>query len=181
MAQHSRSRSPARKEPQPETPFDLTLNTMSGGELKIQVHGNYTVARVKTMIHEMNGVPSAVQRLIFKGVELEDDNMTMDQCQIFQAHETLTLVRSQTFKIKVLVRCAGVDDHELKLEVKSQDTVDNIKAMIEEQVGPIEDEPCSCALWGQQENSNLFVLVDGSSTLSDNNIGKSSSLVVFLN
>ena len=167
----SRSRSPAHKEPQSQT--DVTINTLCGDEFKIKVHSLDTILEVKKKIQDTKGIPPDEQQLIFNGEILEDDNRAMADI------ETLTLVRQLHFKLKVkcCVKPGDAVCRRFTLDVKPSDTVDEVKARIEEEVGTIAFEPF--AIYGLKEDCILFPLKNMSSTLLDNNIGKSSCLVVF--
>jgi ubiquitin len=166
----SRSRSPAHKEPQAQT--DVTINMLCGDQFQTKVHSLDTILEVKKKIQDTKGIPPHEQQLIFNGVILDDNREMADI-------ETLTLVRQLHFKLKVKC-CAKPGDavcRRFTLDVKPSDTVDEVKARIEEEVGTIAFEPF--AIYCLKEDCILFPLKNGSSTLLDNNIGKSSCFVVF--
>ena len=99
--------------------------------ITLVVDSNYSIKNVKLLIQDKEGIPSDQQCLIFAGIELEDSG-TLHDYRI--SHEsTLDLI------IKIDVRLKMSTGKLLLLELKSTDTVRDVKDKIHVKEGILPD------------------------------------------
>jgi ubiquitin C len=108
----------------------LYVKTPTGKTLTIYFDCNDTIEIVKKKIYRIEGIPPDQQRLIFDGKLLEDGK-TLFNC-IIKKSSTFTL----TLRIRdmqIFVRTStGMT---IKLDVKDSDTIENVKAKIQDKEG----------------------------------------------